>query len=147
MRPVLSALAKRFGLGMRIVALGVLAIASAACSAKQEPQQWRLWYIPNEPKPSAHAAQTCRTYVFATDPVPAEYAVAVIDGWTGPQRPTGNSAIMHTGESFSGPLDLGSQTIHDESNGYDVHLNVVYRIETYLAAKARADADCPARSR
>ena len=147
MRPILPALAKRFRLGMKIAALGVLAVAWAACSSKPEPQQWRLWYIPNEPKPGLHLAQTCRTYVFATDPVPVEYAVAVIDGWTGAQRPTGNSAVMHTGETFSGSLNLGPEAIHDQSNGYDVHLNVVYRVDTYIAAKARADADCPLRSK
>jgi hypothetical protein len=134
----------KFGqfLGKALTA-GVLTVACAACSAKQEPGKWTLWYVPNEPKPGVRLAQPCHTYVFATAPVPVAYDVAVVNGWAGAHKPEGNTANMHSGESFTGPLDLGTNTIHDESNGYDVTVTVVYKIGTYLAAKARADADCP----
>jgi hypothetical protein len=122
---------------------GLLAIAYAGCNGTQEPAKWTLWYIPNEPKPGVRLARPCSTYVFATAPVPATYAVAIVKGWTGARRPQGNSAFMHSGETFSGPLELGAYTIHDENNGYDLSVDVVYKIGTYLAAKARADADCP----
>ena len=127
---------------VKLLAIGAV-VLSGACSATQQPAQWTLWYIPNEPKPGDRIAAPCQTYVFATAPSPVEYSVAVIKGWTGTSRPTGNTAIMHSGENFSGELDLGQETIHDESNGYDLSVLVVYRIGTYLAAKARADADCP----
>lgn len=115
----------------------------AACATGQEPDKWTLWYIPNEPKPGLRLAQTCNTYVFASAPVPVAYDVAVVNGWTGSRKPQGNTATMHSGENFSGRLGLGTNTIHDESNGYDLAVTVVYKIGTYLAAKARADADCP----
>lgn len=142
MRPLASAFVVHFRLVAKMLAIGALAFGSA-CSATQEPAQWTLWYIPNEPKPGDRIPAPCRTYVFATAPSPVEYAVAVIKGWTGANRPNGNTAIMHSGENFSGLLTLGSETVHDDSNGYDLNVLVVYKIGTYLAAKARADADCP----
>ncbi|MGA8533394.1 MAG: hypothetical protein WB615_04745 [Candidatus Tumulicola sp.] len=122
---------------------GVLAVACVACSAKQQSDKWTLWYSPNEPKPGVKLALVCHTYVYASAPVPAVYTVAHVNGWTGSRRPEGNTATMHSGETFSGPLELGTDTIHDENNGYDLSVDVVYKIGTYIAAKARADADCP----
>jgi len=141
-RPLSSAFARYFWHGAKVLTLGAVAFASA-CAAKAEPEQWTLWYVPNEPKPGVHLSQPCGTYVFATAPIPAEYTVAVVRGWIGPNKPQGNTAVMHSGENFLGTLELGLQTIHDDSNGYDLSVNVVYKIGTYLAAKARADADCP----
>jgi len=60
-------------------------------------------------------------------------------------KPTGTSAQVHTGESFTGNLPLGVVTAHDDSNGYDMVLTSVYVVDTYMPAKARADADCPER--
>ena len=50
---------------------------------------------------------------------------------------------MGTGDVFSGLLELGPATIHDENAGYDLRADVVYTINSYMSAKARADADCP----
>lgn len=129
----------------RLCAAAVLSLACSAC-ASQQPSRWTVWYSPGEPKPGVKLALHCNTYVFATAPVPVTYDVAVVQGWTGARRPSAKAAAMHSGETFSGPLDLGSHTIHDESNGYDLNVDVVYTIGTYLSAKARADADCPLRS-
>jgi hypothetical protein len=120
-----------------------LASVFIACGGKQEPAKWTLWYVPNEPKPGIRLARPCSTYVFASAPVPATYVVAVVKGWTGSRKPEGNTAYMHSGETFTGPIALGSDTIHDESNGYDLNVDGVYKVGTYLAAKGRADADCP----
>lgn len=142
MRSMASALAAFVRLVLKAVALGCVVLATA-CGSSQPPSAWTLWYIPNEPKPGDRIAAPCHTYVFATAPSPQTYSVAVIKGWTGALRPHGNTAIMHSGENFSGDLDVGSRTIHDDSNGYDLDVRVVYTIGTYLPAKARADADCP----
>lgn len=143
MRPHASAFAKRFCLAATFFALSGIALAASGCSAKAEPQTWVLWYVPNEPKPGMRLPQPCKTYVFATSPLPDEYAVATVRGWTGARLPTGNTAVTHPGEVFTGPLNVGPATIHDESNGYNLTVNVVYKIGTYLPAKGRADADCP----
>lgn len=106
-----------------------------------QPSRWTLWYVPNQPKPGVVLSKPCRTYVFAT-PGQTEYAVAVIKGWTDPGAPQGRDAIMYSGEDFSGSLALGPQTIHDNSNGHDLSVTVVYRVRAYLAAKMRADSSC-----
>ncbi len=143
MRPSASAFAKRLCLGAALLALGGVALAASGCAAKQEPESWVLWYVPNEPTPGMRLPQPCKTYVFATAPIPDEYAVATMKGWTGGRRPVGNSAVMHAGEVFTGPLDVGPSTVHDESNGYTLTVVVEYKARTYLPAKGRADADCP----
>ena len=143
MRPHVSAFVQHLCSAARIFALGACVLAVAGCAAKDVPEHWTLWYVPNEPKPGFRLPQPCRTYVFATSPLPAEYAVAVMRGWTGARLPQGNTAIMHAGEEFTGALETGPATIHDESNGYTLTVNVVYKIGTYLSAKGRADADCP----
>ena len=133
----------------RVLAAGALGITFAACSSTQVPAKWTLWYIPNESKPGLFVphAKPCNSYVFANAPDQSTYVVAVFQGWTGPRLPQGNTASMHTGESYSGLLNLGPHTIHDESNGYDLNVNVVYDIASYLPAKSRADADCGAAAR
>ena len=124
--------------------LAAAILACVACSYKQEPTTWTLWYIPNEQNSGTRIVRHCSTYVFASAPVPVIYEVALIRGWTGSRKPEGNTAYMHSGENFSGTLELGSDVIHDDSNGYDLSVNIVYIVSTYLAAKVRADADCPA---
>ena len=143
MRPAASAFAKRFCLVATILVWGAFALGASGCGAKQEPENWVLWYVPNEPTPGMRLPTPCKTFVFATAPLPDEYAVATFKGWTGAHRPSGNSAVMHAGETFTGPLDVGPATIHDESNGYTLTIEVVYKIGTYLPAKGRADAACP----
>lgn len=130
----------------RLVAVVALSLTFAGCSNQQNPTKWTLWYIPDEPKAgmAIARAKACNAYVFASSPDQSTYVVAVIDGWTGLRRPEGNSASMHAGESYTGPLALGSDVVHDENNGYDLKVDVVYDIASYLSAKARADADCPA---
>ncbi len=126
-----------------LMALGP-GIGFAACSSTQAPSKWALWYTPNEPKPGIFVAHSkpCNAYVFASSPDQSTYVVAIVDGWTGAHPPQGNSASVQTGESYTGPLELGTNTVHDDNNGHDLKVEVVYDIGTYLAAKARADADC-----
>jgi hypothetical protein len=128
----------------RLPAVLALTLTFAGCSSTQAPTQWTLWYVPNQVKPGIVIPHTkaCNAYVFASSPDQSTYIVAVIDGWTGARRPQGNSASMHPGESYTGPLEIGTDTLHDENNGYDLKVNVVYDIAAYLPAKARADADC-----
>lgn len=118
-----------------------LAVALASCASR--PTKWTLWYVPNEPKPGVVIPKPCLTYVFASDPHQTDYVVARIKGWTGRDRPTGSGARMHSGEDFSGRLDLGPATVHDESTGYDLAVDVIYTVKSYPPAGARADADCP----
>ena len=124
--------------------VATLSLLFAGCNSTQAPTKWTLWYTPNEPKPGVFIARTkpCNSYVFASAPDQSTYVVAVSDGWAGPRKPEGNDAIMQTGESYTGPLELGTNTVHDENNGYDLKVRVVYDIGAYLPAKARADADC-----
>ena len=143
MRPDATASVRRFCLAAIVFALAGVTLAASGCAAKADPQSWVLWYVPNEPTPGVRLPQPCRTYVFATSPLPDEYAVATIRGWTGARRPVGNTAVIHAGEVFTGPLNVGPATIYDESNGYNLTVTVVYKIGTYLPAKGRADADCP----
>jgi hypothetical protein len=128
----------------RLLVVGALSITFVACSSTQAPTKWTLWYIPDEPKPGIVVPHTkaCNSYVLASAPDQLTYVVAVVDGWTGARRPQGNTASMHAGESYTGPLELGANTLHDESNGYDLRVDVVYNVAAYLPAKARADADC-----
>jgi hypothetical protein len=105
--------------------------------------KWTLWYIPGEPRPGVAANRTCSTFVFASAPNQNKYVVAVFKGWTGNNRPGGVSAQVHTGENFTGDLAIGKATAHDDSNGYDIALESVYVVDSYMPAKVRADADCP----
>ncbi len=57
-----------------------------------------------------------------------------------------SAVYLNTGDVFNGPLELGPGTIHDDSAGYDLSVDVVYTINSYLMAKSRADADCPPKS-
>ncbi len=127
----------------RMLVVGVLLLGAAGCG--QRAPKWTLWYIPNESRANGPQAKPCNTYVFARSPGQSSFAVAVVKGWNGSDKPTGISATMHTGEDFSGDLALGPTTIHDDSNGYDLSVDVVYVVGPYVAAKARADADCALR--
>jgi oxalate decarboxylase/phosphoglucose isomerase-like protein (cupin superfamily) len=124
----------------------LLALALAFCFAgcANTPQnKWTIWYIPNEPHPGVVTNRSCSTLVFASAPNQSKYVVAVFKGWAGANRPTGVSAQVHTGENFTGDLPIGNVTVHDDSNGYNIALDSVYIVESYMPAKVRADADCP----
>lgn len=114
--------------------------ALAGCLSAQ-PSQWTLWYVPNQPKPGVRLAKSCDAYVFATTGQ-TEYAVALFRGWNGRQPPARFGDTMYSGEDFSGTLALGSQVLHDESSGYNLNVNVIYRVRAYIPAKLRADAQC-----
>ncbi|HEY3676877.1 MAG TPA: hypothetical protein VGK84_12900, partial [Candidatus Tumulicola sp.] len=75
--------------------------------------------------------------MFASAPTQTKYVVAVFKGWTGTNRPVGVSAQVHTGENFTGDLPIGNVTVHDDSNGYDMSLNSVYIVDSYMPAKVR----------
>lgn len=114
--------------------------ALAGCLNAQ-PSRWTLWYVPNEPKPGVRLAKSCDAYVFATAGQ-TEYAVALFRGWNGRQPPTRIGDTMYSGEDFTGTLALGPQVLHDDSSGYNLNVNVIYRVRAYIPAKLRADAQC-----
>ncbi len=128
----------------RLLVVVAPSIIFAACSSTQAPNKWTLWYTPNEPKPGTFVAhfKPCNTYVFASSPDQSTYVVGLVDGWTGPRHPRGNSATIQTGESYARALELGTGTVRDENNGYDLKVDIVYDVAAYLPAKARADTDC-----
>ncbi len=126
---------------LRKFIVGAAVVAIAGCSANQPPK-WTLWYIPNEPKGGVTLARLCHTFVFASASDPKTFRVAVVKQLAGGKLGE-EQAYLQAGDAFSGPLELGSAIIHDDSTGYDLNVDVVYKIDAYIAAKARADADCP----
>ncbi len=121
--------------------LGLCALVLPSCAGNSAPEQWTLWYIPNEPAIVVPLARECHTFIFATAPDAKSYRVVIVKHVK--SGPNDNNAYFHTGDHFTGSIELGPATIHDASSGYDVNVNSVYRIVSYVAAKARADADCP----
>ncbi|MGA8534372.1 MAG: hypothetical protein WB615_09730 [Candidatus Tumulicola sp.] len=124
-----------------LLGTAVLATAISGCNAAQQPK-WTLWYIPNEPKVGVTLSKLCHTFIFASAPDAKNFRVVTVKHIVGGKVGEAQ-AYLQAGDSFSGPLELGPATIHDESTGYDLNVDVVYQIEAYTAAKARADADCP----
>jgi hypothetical protein len=116
-------------------------LAVAACSGNQAPK-WTLWYIPNEPKTGVTLSKLCHTFIFANAPAASSFRVVTVRHLSGGKIGE-DQAYLQAGDSFTGPLELGPETIHDDSTGYDLNVDVVYKIDAYVAAKARADADCP----
>ncbi len=117
------------------------AIALASCSGNASPDQWTLWYIPNEPAVVVPLSRECHTFIFASAPDAKTYRVVLVKHLKG--GPGDENAYFHSGDRFTGPIELGPATIHDVSSDYNVNVDSVYRIASYVAAKARADADCP----
>jgi hypothetical protein len=132
------------GLGTKqgLLVAAFLGIVVAGCGTK-EPPKWTLWYIPNEPKSAATLSSLCHTLVFGRPSDAKNFRVAVVRGVTGNPHIDENHAYARTGDSFTGQLDLGQATVNDDNTGYDLKLDVVYDINSYLMAKTRADADCP----
>ena len=122
------------------LALCASAFFLASCSNNAAPEQWTLWYIPNEPAIVVPFSRECHTFVFAAAPDAKTYRVAIVKPVAGPNQ---NNVFFHSGDRFTGGIELGPATLHDVSAGYDINVNSVYRISSYVAAKARADADCP----
>ncbi|HEY1653791.1 MAG TPA: hypothetical protein VGF86_01605 [Candidatus Tumulicola sp.] len=122
--------------GRRLLVFAMTLLLAGCLNAR--PSKWTLWYVPGQPKPGIVLSKTCQTYVFAT-PGQTEFAVAVAKGWVNPPSP---DVRMYNGEDFTGTLELGSQTIHDESNGRDLNVDVIYKIRAYIPAKLRADSNC-----
>jgi hypothetical protein len=127
-------------IGRSYAALVACALISA-CSANTPPK-WTLWYIPNEPKTGVTLSKLCHTFIFANAPEAKSFRVVTVRHLAGGKIGE-DQAYIQAGDSFTGPLELGPVTIHDDSTGYDLNVEVVYRIDSYIAAKARADADCP----
>jgi len=127
----------------RLAVVGAFGCALTACSAQAPPTNWTLWYIPNVPKHGDTLARLCHTFVFSNPPEAKTFRVVTVKGLGGGGKVGETDAYMGTGDAFSGPLQLGPASIHDDSAGYDLRINVVYTIDSYLMAKARADADCP----
>jgi hypothetical protein len=126
---------------LRRFIVGVAVVAIAGCGTNQPPK-WTLWYIPNEPRTGVTLAKLCHTFIFASAADPKTFRVAVVKQITG-GKVGEEQAYVQAGDAFTGPLELGPGTIHDDSTGYDLNVAVVYKIDAYVAAKARADADCP----
>ena len=121
--------------------LGLCGFALASCANNSAPEQWTLWYIPNEPAIVVPLSRECHTFIFASAPDAKNYRVVIVKHVK--SGPNDNNAYFHTGDRFTGAIELGPTTVHDVSSGYDVNVDSVYRIVSYVAAKARADADCP----
>ncbi|MBV8372214.1 MAG: hypothetical protein JOY69_03050, partial [Candidatus Eremiobacteraeota bacterium] len=86
-------------------------------------------------------SKLCHTMVFANSPEAKTFRVLVVRHLD--NGVAENQAYMQTGDSFDGPLQLGTTDVHDDSTGTNLNVNVVYKVDSYIAAKARADADCP----
>lgn len=121
--------------------VAVCGLALTSCANNSAPQQWTLWYIPNEPAVVVPLSRECHTFIFASAPDAKTFRVAIVKHVK--SGPNDQNAYFHTGDRFTGEIELGPATIHDVSAGYDVNVDSVYRIASYVAAKARADADCP----
>ena len=121
-------------------AISGVVLAVVACSSNPVPAKWTLWYVPNEPKVAVPLSKECRTFVFASVPDAKTFRVVIVKHVTGAPE---DRAFFRSSDDFSGPMELGTFTIHDDSTGYDVNVDSVYRVNAYVAAKARADSDCP----
>lgn len=124
----------------RLLGLIACALALASCANSAGPDRWTLWYIPNEPQIVVPLSRECHTFILASASDPKTYRVVLMKHVAGLND---DHAFFHSGDAFTGPLELGTATLHDVSAGYDVSMESVYRIGSYVAAKARADADCP----
>jgi hypothetical protein len=135
-----------------VVAVSVL----TNCTAKPKPaatpnQTWVLVNIPARrslpigppPSPPAGfgaATEPCQVLVLSA--LYLGYAVAVLKGPAGEHKPPSGTS-MYKGEEFSvGTLELGPATVHDDSNGYDFNIEVLYKTADYEGAISRADAAC-----
>lgn len=126
----------------RLLGLAASVLALVNCASNAAPDQWTLWYIPNEPTIVVPLSRECHTFIFASGPADSKtYRVVIMKNVVG--KLSNDHAYFHSGDRFTGSLELGPATLHDVSAGYDVNVDSVYRIVSYLAAKARADADCP----
>jgi hypothetical protein len=117
----------------------------ASCSSSIP--KWSVSYMePSLPLPSPlprglTPSPPCLTYVFGR--AGPDFAVATVKGWAENRVGPSNTTVL-LGENFSGPLELGSATIHDDSNGYDLNVEVIYKTDSSTTAKAKADATCAA---
>jgi hypothetical protein len=127
----------------RLVVAGALVCAITGCAAQaSSPTTWTLWYVPNEPRQGVTLAKLCHTFVFSNPPDAKTFRVVTVKDLSGSGKVQESDAYINTGDAFDGPLDLGQGTIHDDNAGYDLKVDVVYKIDSYMSAKARADADC-----
>jgi hypothetical protein len=125
----------------RKIVAGIAIWVLAGCASNQTPK-WTLWYIPNGTTAGIKLSKVCHTLIFASAPDAKTFRVVVMKrlATTGIDE---NQAYLQAGDNFTGLLDLGPATVHNDSSGYDINVDVVYKIDSYVAAKARADADCP----
>ena len=99
--------------------------------------------IPGSPVGNKPGQQPCKTIMLVSGDS-TKYAVVIVKGWVGSRKPSTGSRNMYQGEDFSGLLDFGPATLHDDSNSYDLNVEVIYKSDSYEAAKARTDAACGA---
>ncbi len=127
----------------RLAVVAAFSCALTGCAAQAPPTNWTLWYIPNESKAVVTLSKLCHTLVFSNPPDAKTFRVVTVRGLGGSGKIVESGVFLSTGDAFNGPLELGPATIHDESTGSDLRVDVVYTIDSYLNAKTRADADCP----
>ncbi len=128
----------------RLAVVGAFVGSVTGCAAQaSSPTAWTLWYVPNEPRQGVTLAKLCHTFVFSNPPDAKTFRVVTVKGLSGSGKIQESDAYISTGDAFDGPLALGQGTIHDDNAGYDLRVDVVYTIDSYLSAKSRADADCP----
>ncbi len=128
----------------RLAVAGAFVCSVAGCAAQvSSPTTWTLWYVPNGPRQGVTLAKICHTFVFSNPPEAKTFRVVTVKGLSGSGKIQESNAYINTGDVFDGPLELGQGTIHDDNAGYDLRVDVVYKIDSYVMAKTRADADCP----
>jgi len=72
----------------------------------------------------------------------AEYVVVTFKGWAGSKKPEKGDAELYGGENFSGALSLGPATVHDDSTGYDLNVEAIFKTDSYTAALSRTNVAC-----
>jgi hypothetical protein len=123
---------------MAPVLLLLLVVACAKPTPTPTPK-WTLEYLPNGP---------CHVWVLSNKFRGGDsigYVVIKSKGWTVEHGPKNGNADIFQGEDFSGALPLGFATLHDDSNGYDLSVDVVYRTDSDSAARDWTNNACGTR--
>jgi hypothetical protein len=134
---------------LTFVAVGCAAVILSHCKA-EPPPKWVVEYFPpsgsTQPPtgtstPPPGFGEPCHAFVLRpADMEGLERIVAVMKAWNG-RQPARNTQVS-VGEDFSGPIALGTTTIHDDSTGYDLDIEATYITESDSAAKDRANTNC-----
>jgi hypothetical protein len=134
---------------LKYVALIGAAVILSNCKA-EPPPSWVAEYFPpgSSQQPPTGSTSTpppgfvepCHIMVLRTYYTSALAIVVVMKSWNGRQPPRNTKILV--GENFSGRIELGPTTIHDDSTGYDLDIDATYISDSDDAAKERATTDC-----